>query len=164
MPQTLTVLIPDDADARLLGEIYKAIAALLLQQEPDAGGADARAQSSGDPEPPSTTLTDDDVRRFLGGITTNARRLVRAVALESAEGGVARATDVREFLGVPSDGTLGGWAASIGFAAKRLELAKPYQRSWRHTDDDGWESVYEMKPQVAEVVLATVDDMGRLRD
>lgn len=93
----------------------------------------------------------------MRNITEHARLFVRAIAEEAVEGRDATAELLKKRLGASSSAVLGGWAASIGFAVKRLQLPKPYERDYEYLDDE-WQPVYRMDREVAEVILRLVDE------
>ena len=168
-PKTVTIQIPANVDERwFVAELYRAAASLLQR-------ADTRSSLTDDEEEdfesaPSSAINvytgdnlDFTLGRFLRDITQNARRLVRAIAERAVHGEGISAEDLRRRLQVDSDGTLGGWAASIGFAVKRLRLPKPYVRKDEYLNGV-WQPVYRMGSEAAQYVLLVVDEDGRIRD
>jgi len=164
MAQQITISVPDGADERLIGAIYQAVANVLLGNEsglPDEAEVH-EAQSREANWPYAAEAMNVNLYRFLTNVTENARLLIRGIAVETlAREEPVTATRLRARLEAPKDGTMGGWAASIGFASKRLKLPKPYSRSYKHTGAE-WESVYSMEPSVAEAVVDLVDPMGNV--
>lgn len=166
-PRSVQIFIPKEVDeTRFLGLLYKAASEILLQEtgsSPFSTTEEERDLEAPLVEARSTAYSGDalgaNVGRFVRDITLNARRLLRAIAASAVHGEGISSTKLRERLNAENDGTLGGWAASIGFAVKRLRLPKPYSREYDYLDG-GWEPVYRMDPDVARTVLELVDEDG----
>jgi hypothetical protein len=167
---TVTIRIPSSVEERrVLGEVYRAVAEVFLRtaDATDGVGFDEDDDVLGPvPKAASAYVGEslvENVDWFLREVTQNARLLIRAIAEKAAVGDVATSDEVRTRLKVRNDGTLGGFAASIGFATKRTRLPKPYERTSEY-GREGWEPVYRMDQEVAKTVLRLVDEEGNVRD
>ena len=179
MDRSIVAEIPESAeDRKRIGELYRAIAAVLLADDGKPGGdvlirapaAEASAAASAPAPaagatPPATAAEMDEatVRWLLTEITPNARRFLRANADEVTAGNGPTSTTLRARFNVSSVQVMAGWAASIGFALKRLKLPRPYSQNWEYTEN-GWENRYSMDLGVAEKILSLVEEDGTVAD
>jgi hypothetical protein len=168
----LTIHLPEgQEERRLIGNLYKTVASLLLDDRSSVASA-----GEDDDEPAATTgrtfrgeQGEVNLRLLLREIQPNARRFLRAVADETlATGQPVSSTRLREITGATSPPQVSGWIASIGFAERRLDFAeRPYSQQWTYTGvetNGGWENTYTIESQIAELIRQLVVPDGGLAE
>jgi hypothetical protein len=166
--RTVQISIPNDVEEKwFLSELYLAVGNILSRRSGSVFSTEAEEQDLEGPlvETPSTAYVGDELEanigRFARDITQHARRLLRAIAEVAVDGDGISSERLRDRLDADNSGTIGGWAASIGFAVKRLRLPKPYKREYEYlAEERGWVPVYRMDPEIARVLLRIVDEDG----
>ena len=145
---TLSITVPDEAAA---AQVNQLVARLWLDRS--RNGVAGRGDYAG-PEPEA------DVRAWLSQVDAGPRRLARAIADLTLEGGGTTTNpDVRRHLQLARPGQQSGWTKMIERVRSSTGRAPP----WRAIDTGRfWR--YEMRQPVAAAIQRMVNADGRLTE
>lgn len=161
--QMVNLVVPVPAnDPAIVGRVLQAVGEVLTGADGAAVAPERAEIDEAAASPYSGNQGEANLARFADAIAPKARWLLRQIANDFLASGEARARTIRRRAGDVHEGALGGWVGSITSAARHLDLPKPYSNDYQ-SRHDGWQNIYWMETEVAEVIQRLIDEDGNLK-